>query len=209
MKDNYDDDEYKDFIEKFKKFFKIDSDIFDIDFLFMPESIRDPDFDPRKTDIKGFKVSYHFEKGMDEPEIRIEGDVDEDKIKDYLKRMNIRNIPNIKRRIKRVSRNKEIDFGSLSLEPCNDDRECPIEPRTEINEYEDHVEILLEVPGIEKGHVILTLSPDGKEAKIFAENSIRSFEKKVRLPFKSSLDDHNLEVNNGIATIIFRKIKIN
>ena len=204
MKDNYDDDEYRDFIEKFKKFFKIDSDIFDIDFLFMPEAMRDPTFDPAKSDMKGFKVSYHFEKGMNEPEIRIEGDIDEDKIKDYLKNINMRNIPNFKR-IKKASKNKEIDFGSLSLEPCNDDQECPIEPHTEINEYADHVEILLEVPGIEKGHVILTLSQDGKEAKIFAENSMRSFEKKIKLPFKSSLDNHNLEVNNGIATIIFRK----
>ena len=180
MKDNYDDDEYKDFIEKFKKFFKIDSDIFDIDFLFMPESMRDPNVDPTNSEMKGFKVSYHFEKGMDEPEIKIEGDIDEDKIKEYLKGMDMRNIPNFKR-VRKVPHSKEID------------------------EYEDRVEILLEVPGIEKGHVILSLSQDGKKAKIYAENSKRSFEKEVKLPFKSSLDDHNLEVNNGIATIIFKK----
>jgi HSP20 family molecular chaperone IbpA len=204
MADNYDDDEYKDFIEKFKKFFKIDSDIFDIDFLFMPESMRDPKVDPTSSEMKGFKVSYHFEKGMDEPEIKIEGDIDEDKIKEYLKRMDMRNIPNFER-VRKVPHTKEIDFASLSLEPCDDDQECPIEPLAEINEYEDRVEILLEVPGIEKGHVILSLSQDGKKAKIYAENSKRSFEKEVKLPFKSSLDDHNLEVNNGIATIIFKK----
>jgi len=206
MDDEFDDEEYRDFVEKFKKYFKIDSDIFDIDFLFMPESVRNPDFDPSKSDMKGFKVSYHFEKGMDEPEIRIEGDIDEDRIMDYLKRMNVKNFSNFKRVDKSLN-TKELDFGILSLEPCDNEEDCVIEPYTEINEFEDYVQILLEVPGVEKGHIILSLNQDGKKVKIFAENSIRSFEKEVKLPFKSSMDDHKLEVNNGIATIIFKKRK--
>lgn len=200
------DDEYRDFLEKFKKYFKIDSDIFDIDFLFMPESMKDSNFDPSKSDMKGFRVSYHFEKGMDEPEIRIEGDIDEDRIMDYLERMNVKNVSNFKRINKRLN-NKELDFGKLSLEPCNTEENCSIEPYTEINQFEDYFQILLEVPGVEKGHIILSLTQDGKKVKIFAENSIRSFEKEVKLPFKSSLNDHILEVNNGIATIIFKKRK--
>ncbi|TFG22613.1 MAG: Hsp20/alpha crystallin family protein [Promethearchaeota archaeon] len=143
---------------------------------------------------------------MDEPEIRIEGDVDEDKIMDYLKRMNVKNFSNFKR-IKNPSNNLELDFGKLSLEPCDNEEDCSIEPYTEVNDFEDYFQILLEVPGVEKGHIVLSLSQDGKKAKIFAENSKRSFEKEIKLPFKSSLNDHKLEVNNGIATIIFKKKK--
>ena len=205
MNDEF-DDEYRDFLEKFKKYFKIDSDIFDIDFLFMPEPMKDPNLDPSKSNMKGFRVSYHFEKGMDEPEIRIEGDIDEDKVMDYLNRMNAKNFSNFKRINKSVVK-KELDFGKLSLEPCDDEEECSIEPYTEINEFEDCIQILLEVPGVEKGHIVLSLNQDGKKLKIHAKNSMRSFEKGVKLPFKSSLNDHKLEVNNGIATIIFKKRK--
>jgi len=67
------------------------------------------------------------------------------------------------------------------------------------------VEIILEVPGVEKGHVILSLSNDGRKLKIIAKNSNRNFEKEIKLPFKSSLDGHIMDINNGIASIIIKK----
>ena len=67
------------------------------------------------------------------------------------------------------------------------------------------MEIILEVPGVEKGHVILSLSNDGRKLKINAQNPIRNFEKEINLPFKSSLEGHVMDINNGIASIIIKK----
>jgi len=208
MNDDYDDykDFYEDIIEKFKKYFKIDPDLSDVDFLFIPEPIKDFDIDSQDPNIKGFKVSYHFESGMDKPEIRIEGDIDEKKMHEYLKEIKMQQNPRFKLMRKDQNLGKEVDASMFSLEPCHDEEEnCSFEPYSEILYFEDGVEIILEVPGVEKGHLILSLSNDGRKLKINAKNQIRNFEKEIKLPFKSSLDGHILNINNGIASIIIKK----
>ena len=71
LSDEFDDD-YNEFLERFKKFLNIDSDKFDVDFLFLPEPNFDPNNNLKDENVKGFKVTYHFESGMDKPEIRID-----------------------------------------------------------------------------------------------------------------------------------------
>jgi len=70
------DDDYYDFLERIKKLLKIDKGVFDVDFLFLPESNFDPNLNRQNKKIEGFKVTYHFESGMEKPEIKIEGDFD-------------------------------------------------------------------------------------------------------------------------------------
>ncbi|MFX1600126.1 MAG: hypothetical protein ACFFB6_05970, partial [Promethearchaeota archaeon] len=74
-------DEFDDIIDEIKKYFKIDSDKFDVDFLFIPESESNINLKPKNEKIKGFKISYHFETGMEKPEIRIEGNIDDKRIR--------------------------------------------------------------------------------------------------------------------------------
>ena len=115
LPDEFDED-YNEFLERFKKFLNIDSEIFDVDFLFLPEPNFDPNMNLQDENIKGFKVTYHFESGMDKPEIRIEGNFDEKKLKDYFKRLNISNFPQFKR-LRPSGKKPTIDVGTLFLQP--------------------------------------------------------------------------------------------
>jgi HSP20 family molecular chaperone IbpA len=205
--DDHDDyeDFYGDIIDQFKKYFKIDPNLSDVDFFFIPEPINF-DFDAQDPNIKGFKVSYHFESGMDKPEIRIESDIDKKEIGEYLKGIKIQENPNFKIMRKDQNQREEIDASEFSLTPCVEEVEdCSLEPYSEIHYLEDSVEIILEVPGVEKGHIILSLSNDGRKLKISAKNTIRNFEKEFKLPFRSTLERHVMEINNGLASIIINK----
>ncbi len=205
--DDFDDyeDFYADIMDKFKKYFKIDPNLSDIDFFFIPEPMNS-EFDSQNPNIKGFKVSYHFESGMDKPEIRIEGDIDKKEIAEYLKGIKMQQNPRFKIMRKDQNQPKEIDASEFFLTPCIEEEEkCSLEPYSEINYREDCVEIILEVPGVEKGHLILSISNDGLKLKIIAKNAIRNFEKEIELPFISTLDGHLIDINNGIASIIVKK----
>ena len=205
MSDDY--DEYNDFFEEIKKFFKFKTDMFDIDFLFLPESSLDTNQNPKKENIKGFKVSYHFEPGMDKPEVKIEGDLDNNKLQDYLKNFNMSNFsPN--GNLVKSNKKSIIDVKNLRLNsPEMTVDSNIIEPFTELNNFDDYIEIIMELPGIEKGHIILSLNEDATILKVSAESDFRKYLKEIKIPFQSSLENYNLEVNNGIAIITLKKQK--
>ena len=74
-----------------------------------------------------------------------------------------------------------------------------------MNHFNDHVEIVIEAPGIEQGSAILSISEDGTKLKISIESHLKDLEKVIQLPFVSSMKDHNLDINNGIISIIMRR----
>ncbi len=204
LSDEYDDD-YNEFLERIKKYLNIDSDIFDVDFLFMPEHNFDPNLNLKDENVKAFKVTYHFEPGMDKPEIRIEGNYDKKKLKDYFKRFNISNLSQFKQ-LGQSGNKQAIDVGTLSLEPnIKHKKSTAKELYHEINIHEDFTDILIEAPGIEMGHILLSLSEDGRNLKVSIEINFVNVVKEIRLPFESTMDDHVLEVNNGIVSIIMKK----
>ena len=206
LSDEFDDD-YNEFLERIKKYLNIDSDIFDVDFLFLPEPNFDPNTNPKDENAKGFKVTYHFESGMNKPEIKIEGNFDEKKLQDYFKRLNISNYPQFNR-LGQSGEKQAIKVLNLSLEPYSEQEDSLTkEPYYEINLHEDFADIVIEAPGIEKGHIILSLSEDGRKLKVLIEINFMNIEKEILLPFESTMDDHVLEVNNGIISIIMRKKK--
>jgi len=204
VSDEYDDD-YNDFIERIKEYVNLDEGVFDVDFLFLPE----PNFGPkpiRNDDkFKGFKVTYHFESGMDKPEIKVEGNFDEKKLQEYFRKFNLSKHPHIKRL--KPSRDRQlIDVGSLSLHPNNEKKDSLTkDPYFEINFHENSAEIISEAPGIEKGHILLSLSKDGRTLRVSIEINFNNYKREILLPFESTMDDHILEVNNGIVTIIMQK----
>ena len=205
MSDEFDDD-YYDFLERIKKLLKIDKGVFDVDFLFLPESNFDPNLNLQNKKVEGFKVTYHFESGMEKPEIKIEGDFDEKKLQEYFKKLNLSSYPQFKM-LRKSGKKQAMDVGTLSLKPDFEREEfLEKQPYYELNVYDDYAEIVIELPGIEKGHIVLSLSEDGRKLKILTESNFQNFEKKLQLPFESTLKDHVVEVNNGIVSIIMRKI---
>lgn len=198
-------DEYDDFIEKIKKMLNIDSDKFDIDLFFMPETGMKLPYNHDKEKKKGFKISYHFDEGMDKPEIRFEGDIDRKKLGEYLKKIDISKHPYFEN-IKKRKQSNVIDAKELFLEPLTDKgKPSVIEPFSEMNVYGNIIEIIIEMPGIEKGHILISSLEDGNKVKITAENELRKFSKIFELPFKVRIGDYTMDVNNGITTIKLKK----
>ncbi|MHA2283283.1 MAG: hypothetical protein ACXAC5_20775 [Promethearchaeota archaeon] len=197
-------DEFDDFIDKIKEHFKLDSDMFEIDFLFLPESEIKKGRTPNNEKIKGFKISYHFESGMEKPEIKIEGNVDSKKVWDYLKNADLSKLPNVKELYESQSK-KEIDAETLSLEFHEEVKEdnnlLILEPYTEVCNNEGITEILVEIPGIDQEDVEISFRDDGKELIFRAGNKNRKYLTTVALPFHSSVENCKVEVNNGVAII--------
>ncbi len=198
-------DDFEDIIDEIKKHFKLDSDLFDVDFLFIPESKNNWGLKPENKNIKGFKVSYHFESGMEKPEIKIEGNVDEKRIQELLKNMDISKYPTLKKMLETKSI-KEYDANLLSLESHEQEEDLYIlEPQVEINDYNDYTEIVLEIPGMSEEDVIINFTDGGNQLIFKAENENRKFMKTFHLPFLSSPKDYELEVKNGLAIIVAKK----
>ena len=196
-------DDYNDVFDEIRKFFKINSNLFDADFFIFPESDKDLDFN--KKNISGFKISYHFESGMDEPEIKIEGEIDEKKLLEYLKKHNIESDSRIEKLFDSKSKGV-IDAKELSFEPNKKkEKKHVIEPHTEINSFHDFTEIILEVPGIQKDDVILSFNNDERKVTFSARKKFRNYLKHIYLPLNTPMEDYSLEVNNGIATLKFRR----
>ena len=198
-------DDFDDIIDEIKKYFKLDSDIFDVDFLFIPESKTDLGLKPENKNVKGFKVSYHFESGMEKPEIKIEGNVDEKRIRELLKDIDISKYPTLKKMLESKSA-KEYDANILSLDSHEQGEDLYLlEPHAEINDYKDYTEIVFEIPGMSKEDVIIDFSEGGSKLIFNAENENRKFMKSVHLPFISSPKDYEMEVKNGLAIIVAKK----
>lgn len=198
-------DEFDDIFDEIKKYFKLNSDKFDVDFLFIPDSEENLDIKPENKKMKGFKISYHFESGMEKPEIRIEGDIDERRIREYLKNVDFSKYPNMKR-LPEKGTVQEIDAKKLSLEFPEQDNDLSIlEPHTEINDYYDYTEIVLDIPGMNEEDVMIKITEGGTKLIFDAENKIRKYTKNIYLPFKASAENYKLEVKNGLAIIIVKK----
>jgi len=193
-----------DFFKKMKKHFNFESDMFDMDFFLMPEGSNFNPNDIKEDELKkGYKISYHYEKGMDKPEINIEGDLDNEKLNDYLKKFNLNQFPQGHQHA-HLPGPSLIDAEDLSLEPYEaEPTEKPLvyEPFAEVNDFDNFSEIIMEAPGITKDDAIITFSNDGGALSFSARNGNRKYFKTIHIPFKSTANSYSLGVNNGIATI--------
>ena len=197
-------DDIDDIFDKIRKYFKFNADIFDLDFFVFPEPDLNSEMNPDKTE-RGFKVSYHYESGMDKPDIKIEGDIDEKKLRDLLKDRNIKVDPKLNKMLKSPIKNG-INAEELTLELCkHDDSSCVIEPYTEINDNIEFTEVILEVPGIEKEDIILGINGIDKKLTVSAESPKRKYFKHITIPSNCVMDDYTLELKNGIAILGFKK----
>ena len=194
-------DDVDDFFKKIKKFFNFSGDIFDLDVFMFPESNMEGNLDLDDENMKGFKMSYHYEKGMDKPEVKIEGNIDEKTLNEYLKNYN----PDKNLRIKEFIQpkgNDEIDASELILEDYgsynpNEIQEAPLE----INDFDNFTEIIIEMPGIEKDDISISFKEEGTIVNIYITKEGKNFIKDIQLPYASSINDTILEINNGIIIL--------
>ncbi|MFX1522378.1 MAG: Hsp20/alpha crystallin family protein [Promethearchaeota archaeon] len=200
-------DDFDDFIDRIKKYFKLDSNMFDIDFLFLPESEIQKGGTPDNEKLKGFKISYHFESGMDKPEIKIKSNIDRKKLWEYLKDADLSKLPNVKE-LYRSRSTKEIDADKLSLDFRGEEGHnelVMIEPYTEVCDTEGITEVLIEIPGIDQENVEINFRDKGRKLDFKAFNEKRKYMKTIELPFQASEENCETEVKNGIAILKLNK----
>ena len=197
-------DDIDDIFKRIKKYFKFNGDIFDLDFFVFPEPDLDNEPNSDNTD-KGFKVSYHYESGMDKPDIKIEGDIDEKKLRDFLKDRKIEPDPQLNKLFKSQIKN-DINAEELTLEPFkHEDTSNVIEPYTDVDDNIGFAEIILEVPGIDKEDIVLGINDIDNKLTVSAESPKHKYFKHITIPSSCVMDDYTLEVKNGIAILRFKK----
>ena len=192
-------DDIEDVFDKIKRFLNFNADQFDVDMFFLPEF---RSFDRSDEEVKGFKVSYHFESGMDKPEIKYEGNIDPKNLKDKLKKLGVEGHSEFKRLFP-LNDEGLMDASDFTLEPMEVRSKMSnvMEPYTEINDFDEFSEILIEVPGIKKADILISFSEGGEKLIFSAKNGFREYSKQIMLPFKSSMDNYSLEVNNGLVNL--------
>lgn len=201
-------DDFDDIVDRIRKFFNFKSEAFDVDFLVFPEATEDLNLKFGDEGVEGFKVSYHFESGMEKPEIKIEGDFDERKLNEYLEQFNLDQSAHVQDNGHHVQKDV-VDAGKLSLDDVYDDEYLMedegssyiFEPDTEINDFDYFTEIILEVPGVKEKEISVSFNEDGSRLTFFAKNKKRKYHKDIHLPFKASENDCSVKVNNGLAIV--------
>ena len=131
---------------------------------------------------KNYSISYHYETGMKEPEIRISGDVDDKGVKKFLKNMEKRygHLGLTEKQTKMLGKGKE---------------ETP--EKVEKHEKE-HETITLEMPGIAKENIEINVQENsvevtGKKDKLY-------YRKRIPLGFKPG-KEVKFEADNGLITV--------
>jgi len=196
-------DDIEDIFDIFKRIFSLNSDLFDVDFFIFPDHSKDLENENEK--LKDFKISYRFGTGMEQPEIKIEGNVNEEEFSDFFNKLNFRNFLH-RDRFKKIRDPTFVDAKDLTFGPYIQENDSGFkEPHAEINDFENFSEIFIEVPGIEKEDVNILFNEEGNELTFIAEKANRKYIKHINLPFKSSNYNYDLEINNGIALLRVKK----
>jgi HSP20 family protein len=120
-------------------------------------------------------------------------------------------------------------FGNLWSEPLMGPGETWLEPtpqaalfpRVEMSETDKHIHVLVEIPGVKKKHINLTVAPDGASLHIWgkknlakdkadreyvcAERMYGEFGRTVTLPCEVSQDAVEATLRNGVLEIALTK----
>jgi len=193
MSDDIFDEDYKRFMKRFLNLFEDFTD-----FSEFPMKDFDKDFKFKDNDTKSYSISYHYQTGMDKPEIRVQGDINDEALSKFLK-----GIP------KFITEQPTIKKLSLTPEGAEvtSQSEGAIEPYTEITDLEDFTEICLELPGVEKEDIKLHFDEKGEELTLVAQRNGRKFYKEIKLPAFLDTENYDLELKNGIGNLRIKRKK--
>ncbi|MFW9972752.1 MAG: Hsp20/alpha crystallin family protein, partial [Candidatus Odinarchaeota archaeon] len=127
------------------------------------------------------------------------------KIPEYLTNLDLSKYPTFKKVFETESIG-EIDAKKLSLDFSEQERNLSIlEPHTEINDYKDYTEIILELPGMSEEDIKIDVSDGGTKLIFNAENNHRRYMKNIYLPFKTTDKNYEIQVKNGLGIITIKK----
>lgn len=203
MSDDIFDEYYKRFMKRFRNLFESFSEFPDKEFSFtdiseFPMMDFDKDFKFKDNDTKSYSISYHYQTGMDKPEIKVRGDINDETLSKFLK-----GIPEF------ITEQPVIKKLSLTPEgtEVTSQREGAIEPYTEISDLEDFTEICLELPGVEKEDIKLHFDEKAEELTLTAKRNGRKFYKEIKLPVFLDTENYDLELKNGIASLKIKRKK--
>jgi HSP20 family molecular chaperone IbpA len=151
---------------------------------------------------------------MEKPEIKIEGDMDREKLNKLFKKF-FSGSPSKMKKIRRVmdQARKEkkpiLDANKLTLAQPDvehkelhlEDGECKIlDPDIDMCKRGENIEIIMQVPGIQEDSIIIQF-PTTRTLSFSAEGESRKYVKSIRLPFESSIEQTSVAYNNGLAII--------
>lgn len=191
MSEDIIDDENKDVMKKFRELFGNLSGFFG-------NNINLKDINPEDIIDKSFSISYRFEPGKDDPEIRIAGDVDQEAFSKFMQK-----IPKIA--TVRPER-KEIELIPVwKMKESETKKEASsvlsVEPYSEVTEFDGFVEVCVEVPGVQEDDIYFRIDESGEELTIEANRDDKIFYKEIMLPGKFQTSDFKLALKNGIACL--------
>jgi HSP20 family protein len=183
--------------KRFKKMFK-EWSLFDDDF---DEMFKDLDETleiraPKKRmnkdgKSKSYSISYKYQTGMKEPEIRVKGDATEKDVDRFLNGIQKR----FGSHLLDLSDKKPLTIGLGSGEENTHGYKTPL---MDIVDEKDYVELVLEMPGISKDD--LKVETEGKVIHITAEHEDVKYKRDVTLDFKPKNKVVARE-NHGIITL--------
>jgi len=154
-----------------------------------------------KPEQKAYSISYKFGTGMKEPEIPVEGDIDEKTVNQFLEGVSHQFGFDA---IGSMDPTKLLKPNAVSSDDAEDEAEGYSVPFTDIQDGENGntATAILEMPGIGKEHIKLEM----KDHKVIltAVNGDIKYRKVMRLGFTPAKDPE-MSANNGIIQIRFTK----
>jgi len=207
----FDDDIFKEFKRLMNRQFGFNDDFFKNDWNDDMEDIFN-EFKSIKTGkekndkkSKSYSISYRYGTGMKEPEIKVEGDVDDATLNRFLegvqRRFNTSTLQGKKVNLLKPHIEKQQEQTEDSEEEIEAEAVIPF---TDIHKTDNGSKITLEMPGISVDQVKVTIKEKGID--VHAEHSDKKYHKHVNLSFKPQ-NNPKISANNGIITIEIEKEK--
>jgi len=197
------DEDIFDYMNKrFKKMFKewslfdenFDDMFKDVDETFEIHSPKSR-FSEKDGKSKSYSISYKYQTGMKEPEVRVSGDASEKDVDRFLSGIQKR----FGSHMIGLSDRKPLTLELSSGEEKNPDFKVPL---MDIVENDGNIELVLEMPGI--GEKDVKVDINGKNITITAEQDTIKYQRKVSLNFEPK-KNFKIQENHGIITIQMSK----
>ena len=75
------------------------------------------------------------------------------------------------------------------------------EPLTDVYEEEDTVKVIMDMPGVDKDDINISIEPGGRTLVVEAKGSDRSYRKELQLPTEVDASKAKATYKNGVLTI--------
>ncbi|MHA1871671.1 MAG: Hsp20/alpha crystallin family protein [Promethearchaeota archaeon] len=206
------DDFFKKMREHIKKIWDDSFSFFDDDFFEEPEIdaeefMKFPKSPYRTSKDKNYSysMSYHWETGMDKPEIKIEGNAPKDVVDRFLKDVsekfgNYLDTNNIKFEIPASVSGANLATDDSQKETEEEEWVIPI---TEVNMSDKDAVITMDIPGAGKDDVEFKF--DKNIVTVIAKGRSKKYKKKIKLNFEPDPKSLEYFVQNGVLEFNLKK----